>query len=218
MRGRRLSALDHAGCDERLLAAYRGGGANKPTKRKGRKGEKRLAESIPSGRLALFSFSFLSFFWVGLFLSHSPPASDVRPPAEGLVLTGFSVAKNRNQANSQTNSFSFFRALPDLFLVAFPASSAVLLLCHASLLASMNRCAAQLLQKTPPPGLSFVPEKRETWSIVPIVINNFEYTDRGYLAGYPRAAATPVNLTTITAPPAINHLPVVASMPYSLLL
>ena len=109
MRGRRLSALDHAGCDERLLAAYRGGVANKPTQRKERKGEKacRIDSVWPVGVVFFF---FLSFFWVDLFLSHSPPASDVRLPAEGLVLTGFSVAKNRNLANSQTNSFSSFRA------------------------------------------------------------------------------------------------------------
>lgn len=116
-------------------------------KEKEEKGEKacRIDSVWPVG-VVFFSFFFLSFF-LGrfIFILFPSSASDVRPPAEGLVLTGFGVAKNRNQANSQTNSFSFFRALPGLFLVALPASSAVLLLCHASLLASMNRCAAQLL-------------------------------------------------------------------------
>ena len=75
MRGRRLSALDHAGCDERLLAAYRGGVANKPAKRKKRKKGKRPAESIPSGRLELVSFSFcLSFGLVYFYLA--PPSSE----------------------------------------------------------------------------------------------------------------------------------------------
>ena len=82
----------------------------------------------------------------------------------------------------------------------------------------MNRCAAQLLQKTVPGIIIRSWKNRESRFIGPVFINNFEYTDRGYLAGYPRAAATPVNFTTITAPPAISHLPIVASMPCSLLL
>lgn len=116
-------------------------------KEKEEKGEKSLQNRFRLAGWRCFLFFFLFVFLLGrfIFISFPSSASDVRPPAEGLVLTGFGVAKNRNQANSQTNSFSFFRALPGLFLVALPASSAVLLLCHASLLASMNRCAAQLL-------------------------------------------------------------------------
>ena len=117
--------------------------------KKGKKRGKRLAESIPSGRLGLFSFSFCLFFGsIYFYLIPLQRVMSVHRPRVS-CWQGSVLQRIETWPTLRPTRFLPF-ALPGLFLVAFPASPAVLLLCHASLLASMNRCAAQLLQKTVP--------------------------------------------------------------------